>query len=71
MYKEFIGEWSQDQHLKGGVERGLGRGESPNCNAFAAEASANPTSVSGAAVALQRTESTRSGTWASVKYFSG
>lgn len=55
---------------RGGGKRIGQRGES-NCNAFAAEASANPTSVSGAGVALQRPESTRLGTWASVKYFSG
>lgn len=56
--QELYWEWSQDQHLKGGC-----RGESQT-NALAAEASANPTSFSGARVALQRCSELRQEDWA-------
>lgn len=67
--RSLLGSGLRISTSKGGGKRIGQRGES-NCNAFAAEASANP-SVSGAGVTLQRTESTWLGTWASVTYFSG
>lgn len=46
-FPNFIWEWFPNQHLKGGWKQDWVEGES-NCNAFAVEASAHPTSFYGA-----------------------